>query len=134
MKKILILFLLCISFFSNAHAETQWYKATSYAYKTMNNYGYWTNWTNWINCNISIKFDMSDDVIVIYSNRTQIYAIYNYRGQAYDSNGGIQAYFDVIDQDYDKGTIRLRIEQNGNSQIYCEFANVMWVYNVYRNS
>ena len=34
--------------------------------------------------------------------------------------------------EYDYGYIRLRIERNGNSQIYIDFADVMWVYNVVR--
>lgn len=131
MKKFLIIMMMSlVGLF--ATAETQWYKATSYAYKYINSYGYWTNWTDWISCSVNIKFEIDDDIIVIYSNKTQIYAIYS-GGQRYkDSSGGEQMKFNVIDQDYDKGTIRLRIERNGNSQIYVDFANVAWVYNVVR--
>lgn len=47
-----------------------------------------------------------------------------------DSSGGKQLEFNFIDQDYDRGVMRLRVERNGNAQIYIDFANVMWVYNV----
>ena len=46
--------------------------------------------------------------------------------------GGTNVKFYVIDQDYDRGSIRLRVERNGNSQIYVDFSNVAWVYNVVR--
>lgn len=115
-----------------ASAETLWFKANSYAYKYVNDYGKWTEWTDWLKCDVSIRFDLDDDIIVIYSNRTQIYAIFDGGQKFTDSSGGSQVRFDVIDQDYDKGTIRLRIERNGNSQIYVDFANATWVYNVVR--
>lgn len=130
MKKFLVILFCLIGLV--ASAETQWYKANSYAYKQINSYGYWTNWTNWISCDINIKFDLSSDIIVIYSNRTQVYKVTSYNGQYPDNNGGVQAHYRVYDQDGDYGTLRLRIESNGNSQIYVEFANVMWVYNVIR--
>lgn len=131
MKKFLLVFLLAfVGFFANA--QTQWYKGTSYAYKYVNDYGYWTNWTDWYSCNINIKFDLTNDVITIYSNKTQVYVIYDGGERYSDSGGGYQVKFNVVDQDYDVGTVRLRIESNGNSQIYVDFANVSWVYNVVR--
>ena len=131
MKRFLMIMLLSVIGLY-ASAQIQWYKGTSYAYKYVNEYGYWTNWTDWYSCNINIKFDIDNDVIVIYSNKRQTYAIFDGGQQYTDSDGGAQVRFDVIDQDYDKGTIRLRIERNGNSQIYVDFANVSWVYNVIR--
>ena len=132
LRNAMIAVVLTLTAFS-ASAQTQWYKASSYAYKQINSYGYWTNWSDWLSCNIPIKFDLDDDVIVIYSSRTQIYAVVSYNGQSSDGQGGVYASYSVIDQDYDRGTIRLRIESNGNSQIYIDFANVMWVYNVRRS-
>ena len=134
MKKFLIVLILSIIGFISIDAQTQWYRANTYAYKYINNYGHWTNWSDWISCSVNIKFDIDNDIIVIYSNKTQIYAIFDGGQQYTDSDGGSQIRFDVIDQDYDKGTVRLRIERNGNSQIYIDFANVSWVYNVRRIS
>lgn len=132
MKKWLIAFVLIIATALSASAEYQWYKATSYAYRYTNDYGRWTEWTDWMSCNISISFDMDDDVITIYGNKTQIYVITDTKGSGTDPSGGQYVSFRVIDQDYDYGTVRLRVETNGNSQIYVDFANVMWVYNVRR--
>jgi len=49
-----------------------------------------------------------------------------------DESQGKQTKFYVIDQDGDLGYVRLRIEKNGNSQVYIDFNDVMWVYNVRR--
>ena len=131
MKKFLIVALLSlVSMFS--YAEDQWYLATSYAYRYVNSYGNWTSWTDWLNCSVNIRFDLDDDVITVYSERTQVYVVIDYNGKSSDGQGGTYLSYRVIDQDYDYGTIRLRIESNGNSQMYVDFANVMWVYNVRR--
>lgn len=79
--------------------------------------------------------DIGNDQIIVYSPRTQIYQVYGVynNGQPYvDDSGGINIKFYVIDQDYDRGSIRLRVERNGNSQIYIDFSNIAWVYNVVR--
>jgi hypothetical protein len=58
--------------------------------------------------------------------------VYAYTDPYYDDGGGVQIKFSVIDQDGDRGTVRLRIQNDGNSQLYVDFADIMWVYNVYR--
>ena len=131
MKKLLTALLLCVACLT-ATAESQGYKATSYAYKYVNDYGYWTDWTSWLSCDVNIIFDLNNDVITIFSQRKQTYVVYSYDGASYDVGGGQYVQYSVIDQDYDYGKIRLRIEGNGNSQLYVDFANVMWVYNVRR--
>ena len=77
------------------------------------------------------EFDFNNDVIYIYSDKTQIYKVLYQEENPYDSSGQ-QVKFRVLDQDGDYGHIRLRIENNGNSQIYVDFNNVSWVYNVKR--
>lgn len=123
---IIILFgLLCIR---AAQAQTQWYKATEFAVRVVDN-GRWTDWSDWASVNIKIKFDIDNDMIIIYSNETQIYKILESVDPPYDP-GGVSIKFRVIDQDYDKGSLRLRVQNNGTSQIYIDFADVSWVYNV----
>ena len=131
MKKFLIFAVLALASLMSS-AETYWYKASSYAYRYTDSRGYWAEWTDWMRCNVNISFDLEDDIITIYSNKTQIYAVIDYNGKSSDGQGGEYVSYKVIDQDYDFGTIRLRIESNGNSQLYVDFANVMWVYNVRR--
>lgn len=131
MKKFLILFsFLLVSLTSFAQSE-QWYQATSFAYKTTNYYGNWSNWSDWEYSSVKIKFETNKDIIVIYSKEIQAFAIYKQLTPPYDPTG-TQVAFAAYDGDGVKCHIRLRIENNGNSQIYCEYSNICYVYNVKR--
>lgn len=120
--------LLCIVSY-NIRGQTYYYNAYQFAYK-YKSYGRWANWSNWENCNILVTIDYTNDLVRIYSNSPQTYKITRYIRKYIDNSGGQQAEFSFIDQDYDRGNMRLRIESNGNSQIYIDFADMMWVYNV----
>ena len=115
-----------------ASAQVQYYRSTGYAQADVYNGRY--VWGEWKSSNVTITLNLNTDIITIYSPRTQIYRVISV-GDAYvDESGGRQVPFKVIDQDGDRGTIRLRIEANGNSQIYVDFSNIAWVYNVVRTS
>lgn len=132
MKRILFILAFLIGSFSVMQAqEITWFKATSFSYRYINDYGNWTNWSAWEKCDVKVKFELDEDWIIIYSNKTQVYKVLELMDPPYDANG-TSIKFRTIDGDGDYGTIRLRIENNGNSQLYCDFQNVMWVYNVVR--
>ena len=131
MKKYLLILLCFISI--SGYAQVQWYRTTQYAEATIINNRYY--WGDWESSNMRLCIDIGNDQIIVYSPRTQIYQVYGVynNGQPYvDDSGGTNIKFYVIDQDYDRGNIRLRVERNGNSQIYVDFSNVAWVYNVVR--
>lgn len=135
MKKLILTLTLLLGFMFifGEHAQAQIYnfKATSFACKVKNDYGYWTDWTDWTPCtNLYIKMNCNDNTVYINSTTPQVYHITKYVRNYYDENGGHQAELRFYDQDYDRGTMRLRTESNGNTQVYIDFANVMWVYNV----
>ena len=117
-----------------ASAESVWFKAYNYAikYKTEYNRNNSTGWSDVEKCDVPIEFKMNDDMIIIYSNKTQIYGIYEDAGAYNDNGGGKQQAYYVIDQDYDKGMIRLRIASDGTAQLYVDFNDVGWVYNMVR--
>lgn len=132
MKKYLILFLMMFSFVST-YAQTQWYNTTAFAQAQVYDGRYY--WGEWERSNMLISIDITNDIIKVFSPVTQIYRVYgtaNNGNVYYDKDGGQNVKFYVIDQDYDKGEIRLRVERNGNSQIYIDFADIAWVYNVRR--
>lgn len=130
MKRFLVILMLGL-FCGVAQAQRiQWYKATEFAAKWVEN-NYWTDWTDWIDTDINVKIDLSKDMVVIYSESPQVYKVIRQVEAPYDDSG-VQVKFKIIDQDNDVGYLRLRIENNGNSQIYIDFADIMWVYNVTR--
>lgn len=119
-------------FIMSSNAQIQYYKSTAFAEAKIYNGTYY--WSDWQSSNIVITLNLNTDVITIYSPKTQVYKVYKTGEASNDSKGGRQVTFYVIDQDSDKGTVRLRIDKNGNSQIYIDFSNVGWCYSVVRTS
>ena len=131
MKKIILtLALVLCTLGTFAQSSILWFRTTEFAWK-QKEYGVWSDWTDWEKSNMKVKFDLNRDQIVIFSPNIQIYNVLSIEEPPYDPNGQ-QVKYRVIDQDDDFGYIRLRIENNGNSQIYIDFADVKWVYNVIR--
>lgn len=114
----------------DAVAQVYEYRTTGYAYKQKNSAGKWTKWSKWEDSNMKVTINFNTDVVTIDSPKKQIYRITEFLRDFTDKSGGKQVEFSFYDQDGDKGNMRLRIEKNGNSQIYVEFNNIMWVYNV----
>lgn len=126
-KRILLLFVMCMAI--NAKAQTIWYRATQYASATVYNGNY--IWSDWEYSTVKMKIDWDNDIVVIYSPKIQAYAIISVINNLHnDIKGGQSAEFKVVDQDGDKGKLRLRFDPYGNSQIYIDFSNVAWVYNI----
>ena len=118
----------------DALGQVYTYRTTGYAYKQVNSYGNWTNWSDWQDSDMTMVINFNTDVVTIYSPTTQRYKITKFIRNFTDNSGGKQVEFAFVDQDGDKGHMRLRIETNGNSQVYIEFTNIMWVYNVRRTN
>lgn len=72
MKKLFTLGVAIICSSLMLHAEVLKFNATSLAYKSQNEYGYWSDWSDWESCNV---------LVVI--NRVQI-NIYSHSPQEYD--------------------------------------------------
>lgn len=136
MKKILsllmLIFTLSIVAPQAADAQVYYYKTTAYAYKKVNSYGNWNNWSEWMKSNMTMTINFNTDVVTINSPKKQVYRITEFIRNFTDSSGGRQVELSFIDQDGDRGHMRLRIETNGNSQVYVEYANLMLVWNVRR--
>ena len=134
MRKFLLTFCLMFTMLFGtsieSSAQTYTYRSFQFSYKQQLDNGRWTDWSKWEDSNLVITIDYDNDVIKIYSQMPQKYVIVSHSDSYTDESGGRQVRFNFIDQDGDKGTIRFRIEKNGNSQLYIDFADIMWVYNV----
>ena len=131
MKRLVFVILLFFSMCCYAGDSIRYYGATSFSIKKVVN-GEWTDWSEWEDSGLIITMNITKDVVEILSPKTQIYNITEYRGLYIDQEDGRNVDFSFVDQDGDKGTMRLRIEKNGNSLLYIEYANIMWVYNLIR--
>lgn len=122
MKKILISLILLISC-CKLSAQTYWYQATKFAFANITNGFY--SWGNWENSDVKIKADLDNELIVIYSPSVQTYRLIGLDESNSDDTTNIR----VIDQDGDRGHIRLK-NRNEEQYIYIDFQNVAWVYKV----
>ena len=127
MKKLytmLIVMLITIPCF----AQTEYFKAYTYSSKVMVS-GQWSEWLDWISTDINVKIDFDKARVIIYSNEPQIYRLIEEVEAPYD-DGGQQIKYRMIDQDGDYGSIRFRKQYNGTIQLYIDYADIKWVYNI----
>ena len=141
MKRYLLIFSFIFAYLfggaMEAQADVWWFKTTKFSYKERKlnyegNY-YWTSWANWQRSSLSMKIDFDEEIVTIYSEKIQMYKLLYEMEPPYDSSG-TQVKYKVIDQDGDYGDIRFRVENDGSSQVYIDFADISWVYCVIRTS
>ena len=105
----------------------------SFCYKEKNSQGLWEDWSKWEDSDVQITMDLTTDIVTIYSKDKQVYQITDYVESSTDSDGDDIVKLRFVDQDGDQGTMRL-IERNSEnrSEIYIDFNNITWVYEVRR--
>ena len=128
MKRLLLI--LTLLFTLSASAEMLIYRSTSFSYIYIDDDGRWTNWIDWEPSDCKIVFDVDDDLITIYSKSPQVYEVVDYLGCKYDDGGGKQAIWSVKDSKDLEATIRLRLEKTGNIQLYVNYSDMVWAYNL----
>ena len=133
MKRILLILTVIFSFLGLSAQSNSilWFKTTEFAWKFQNEYGVWSDWSDWEKSNMKVKIDLNRDQVIVYSPDIQIYNVLEQVEAPYDPKGQ-QIKFRIIDQEEDYGYLRLRVENSGNCQIYIDFADLRWVYNVIR--
>lgn len=130
MKKFLTLSAAILCSLVVCSAEVLKLQATSFAYKSQNDYGYWSDWSDWERSSCLIVINGDNDRIDIYSSVPQEYDIYDYEGESSDLEGGTQYTFKCVDDDGLRCSVRFRIQSNGDAQLYVDYSNAIWVYNV----
>lgn len=131
MKKVITLFallLLC----TGMYADVVKWTAYSFCYKTHNDYyNTWSDWSQWEDCNILIVANLNIDRINIYSAETQEFDIIQYYDPYTDSDGDEVIKMECVDVAGTRCTLRFLRCQNGKAQLYCDYSNIMYVYEVY---
>lgn len=82
--------------------------------------------------NLLITFNLDNDVITTQGKEPQRFRIYQASPVKSDGQGGTIVEMSCIDQDNKRCNIRLRIEHNGNSQLYIDYADIIMAFNVIR--
>ena len=129
MKKFILTLLFAVVTSSAFAQTTQWFQATGFAAKP----SYSTTWSDWEPSDVKICFDFVNQTITIYSPQIQQYRVIQQVQAPYDSNG-VQEKYLVRGLNGYNYYIRLRIEKNGNSQLYVDANDGSIVYNVVRTN
>ena len=132
MKKFFALTLLLFAsvFASHAYAEVLKLKAYSFSARSTDHYGNWSDWADRSDCNILVVIG-EDSRVKIYSKETQEYDIISSEEEVSDHQGGTVTEYHCIDKDGLRCSLRLRVEKNDNIQLYVDYDNLSFVYNVY---
>lgn len=132
MKKTLLLsvLMLCLGFV--AKADVVKFTATECSIRTYDeNRDRWSDWSKWSDCRVLVVIDGDQERITIYSDKMQEYDIYAIESEdEKDRDGGITDKFRCVDQDGVRCSMRLRKQKNGVLQLYIDYLDVMWVYNL----
>ena len=129
MKKLLFTLLFAMISICS-FAQVYKYQTTELAIKTQNSRGNWGDWSDWEDCSCLVVINLDKDKITIYSKERQEYDVYECDDPYEDSDGDTVIKMKAVDQDGDNCTVRLIIRKSGQTQLYVDFNNVMWVYNI----
>jgi hypothetical protein len=124
-KKIIILMLLLLSISTNAREIDYYSNFTSYKRLVDNT---WTDWSDWEYCHHKITIT-EDSITINKGTETEIYMVETEYEVQKDSNSETFK-FKVID-DYERVLyIRLRFQYNGVAQLYIDYDDVVYAYNL----
>lgn len=132
-RKIPLLLGFLILFSTVSFGQVIKLKTTSISIKTKINETQWGEWSAWEDVSILIVLDLDKERFTIYSKETQIYDVAENEGNITDKDGDdIWSFFCVNE---DGLTCRVKLiklnSQDGSLQLYVDFSDMRWVYNVY---
>lgn len=131
MKKFLFVTFFILGTIIGSVAQTYKYYTTELAYKAKNDYGYWTEWSDWESCRCLITISFDRDVINIYSSEPQEFDVYDYyEGISEDGDDGRSLTLKCVDREGLRCEIRLRMQANKQMQLYVDYSDFMYVYNI----
>ncbi len=131
MKKLLLIIALLVGMAFTAGAEALKYKSTDIAVRTTDDNGNWGEWSDWEDCSVLVVINTDNDVISIYSSEPQEFDVYDAgEGFVKDAKDGQTWTLKCVDADGLRCEIRLRVQSNGQTQLYVDYSNLSVVYNI----
>ena len=136
MKSIQLLILtLFLSFGYLTTAQPIRFKTSSVSYTDKKDGGNWNEWSDFVEANVLIALDAKKDLITVNSSEVQSFRIKAY-GEIEDTAETNIVPFECVDNKFSKCTIFIitKKKENNRMQIYINYNEVKFVYNVYNPS
>ncbi len=137
MKHLKILFLLlAFSFgFQKSDAQPIRFKSSSVSLTEKKSDGNWTEWSDFVEANVLITLDAKKNLILINSAEVQSFKIKAY-GEIEDNDEVNIVPFECVDNRYSNCNIFIitKKKENNRMQIYVNYNEVKFVYNVYNSN
>ncbi|WP_395054950.1 hypothetical protein [Flavobacterium sp.] len=130
-----IFILLFILFNLNSYSQIIKCKTTGFASRSKNEISeIWTEWSDFKEVEILLIIDPDNDRIKIFSKEDQVYDIIKSYESEIDQDGDKTIKWLCVNEDGIKCIVRLvkLYSQEGRSQIYVDFEDFMYVYNIYK--
>ena len=128
-KALLTLLMLFVSL--GATAEVYKFQTTEFAFRTVDKRGNMGNWSDWEKCSLLIVINTNTDKVDIYSQTPQQYDIIDIGKPISDGQGGETFTISCVDEEGIRCGIRVRTQKDGELQMYVDYADACWVYNIY---
>lgn len=137
MKNIkFLLLLLVVTFgFQKSYSQPIRFKTSSVSFTDKKNDGNWNEWSDFVDANVLITLDAKKDQIVINSAEVQSFKIKAY-GEIEDNDEVNIVPFECVDNRYSNCNIFIitKKKENNRMQIYINYNEVKFVYNVYNSN
>jgi hypothetical protein len=136
MKHLKILFFLLTLAVNVSKAEAQpiRFKSSSVSFTDKKSDGSWHEWSEFVKANVLITLDAKKDLILINSNEVQSFKIKAY-GEIEDNEEVNIVPFECVDNKFSKCNIFIitKKKENNRMQIYINYNEVKFVYNIYND-
>jgi hypothetical protein len=108
------------------------FKTSSVSFTDKNNDGTWSEWSDFVDANVLITLDAKKDLITVNSAEVQSFKISAY-GEIEDTAEVNIVPFECVDNKFSKCKIFIitKKTENNRMQIYINYNEVKFVYNVY---
>lgn len=130
--KILILLLTIGMGFQKSYAQPIRFKTSSVSFTDKKSDGSWNEWSDFVEANVLITLDAKKDLILINSAEVQSFKINAY-GEIEDTEELNIVPFECTDNKFSKCKILIitKKKENSRMQIYINYNEVKFVYNIY---
>lgn len=130
-KKLVLCVVLCLAHSISLMAYQYNFNANSFSSKSKNDNGVWQEWAEWEPSTVTISLDTDKEKLVIKASETFTFDIYDKKVNNNDDGeeSNILEY-SCVDEDGLKCSFRLRNSKDGSMQIYLDYGNASFVYQV----